>query len=326
MSEPLVSVKMLTYNHAPYIAQAIEGVLMQKTTFPFELVIGEDCSTDGTREIVFDYAKRYPDIIRVVTSEQNVGAKKNSARVNEVLRGKYIAWCEGDDYWHRDDKLQIQVDYLEKNLDYGVVCSDFDQYYVNTGKLIKDYLRTTKSNLSACPTINDILSNRAGILTCTVLARRDLVEKVIASDDHLFKSDYFKMGDTQLWAEFSMVCKIHRLSETLATYQILEESATQSRSPEKKLEFLISNAEMCIYLCEKYKLPDAIRLPHESCFRRRCLRLAFLKKSPQLAQSVLEKYKTLSLKEWVWYWGATNSTLRWPVLLFLKVFMNNRYV
>ena len=91
-NEPLVSVKMLTYNHEPYIAKAIECVLAQKTNFAFELVIGEDCSTDGTREIVFDYAQRFPEIIRVITSDQNVGMKKNSKRVNAALRGKYIAW------------------------------------------------------------------------------------------------------------------------------------------------------------------------------------------------------------------------------------------
>ena len=68
---PLVSGKMITYNHEPYIAQAIEGVLIQETGFPIELVIGEDCLTDGTREIVFDYQRKYPDIIRVVTSEKN---------------------------------------------------------------------------------------------------------------------------------------------------------------------------------------------------------------------------------------------------------------
>lgn len=88
MPEPLVSVKMITYNHAPYIAQAIEGVLMQKTNFLFELVIGEDCSTDGTREIVFEYQKKYPDIIRVITSEHNVGVKKKWLPHHESLPGK----------------------------------------------------------------------------------------------------------------------------------------------------------------------------------------------------------------------------------------------
>ena len=88
MTVPLVSVKMITYNHAPFIAQAIEGVLQQKTNFPFELIIGEDCSTDGTREIVFEYQKKYPDIIRVITSDKNVGAKKNGIRTMKAVSGE----------------------------------------------------------------------------------------------------------------------------------------------------------------------------------------------------------------------------------------------
>ncbi len=88
MPAPLVSVKMVTYNHAPFIAQAIEGVLQQKTKFPFELVIGEDCSTDGTRELVFEYQKKHPDIIRVVTSDENVGMKKNGLARFSGLSGK----------------------------------------------------------------------------------------------------------------------------------------------------------------------------------------------------------------------------------------------
>jgi len=115
--EPVVSVFMITYNHEAFIAQAIEGVLIQETDFPIELVIGEDCSTDRTREIVLDYQKKYPDLIRVVISEKNVGAKKNGARVGKLLRGKYVAVCEGDDYWNDPLKLQKQVSLLERNPD-----------------------------------------------------------------------------------------------------------------------------------------------------------------------------------------------------------------
>jgi glycosyltransferase involved in cell wall biosynthesis len=118
---PLVSARTITYNHAPYIKQCIEGVLMQKTTFPFEYIIGEDCSTDGTREIVLEYAQNHPDIIRVITSDANVGGNENSKRSLSACRGKYLASCEGDDYWTDPLKLQKQVDFLEAHLEY-VMC------------------------------------------------------------------------------------------------------------------------------------------------------------------------------------------------------------
>jgi glycosyltransferase involved in cell wall biosynthesis len=113
MKQPLVSVRVVTYNHEKYIQQCLEGILMQRTDFPFEIVIGEDCSTDHTQEIVFDYEKRFPEIIRVITSEKNVGGMQNIIRVHQACSGKYIANCEGDDYWIDPLKLQKQVDFME---------------------------------------------------------------------------------------------------------------------------------------------------------------------------------------------------------------------
>lgn len=113
--KPMVTVRTSTYQHGLYIKDCIEGVLMQKTEFPIEFVIGEDFSTDGTREIVFDYAEKYPDIIRVITADYNVGSKANGGRCKRAARGKYMATCEGDDYWTDPLKLQKQVDFMEEN-------------------------------------------------------------------------------------------------------------------------------------------------------------------------------------------------------------------
>ncbi|TVQ45483.1 MAG: glycosyltransferase [Saprospirales bacterium] len=113
--EPLVTVRTSTYQHSKYIEQCIQGVLNQKTSFPVEYIIGEDFSTDGTREIVCSYAKKYPDRIRVVISDRNEGVRGNGWRCKVRARGKYIALCEGDDYWSDPLKLQKQVDYLEQN-------------------------------------------------------------------------------------------------------------------------------------------------------------------------------------------------------------------
>lgn len=115
---PLVSVHMITYNHEKFIAQAIEGVLMQRTNFPFELIIGEDCSTDRTREIVVDYANRHPDIVRPILHDNNVGMMRNMKICLQACSGKYTAICEGDDYWIDPLKLQKQVDFLENNPSY----------------------------------------------------------------------------------------------------------------------------------------------------------------------------------------------------------------
>ncbi len=112
-----VSVCMISYNHEQYIAQAIESILMQQTKFDFELVIGEDCSTDNTREICVAYQNNYPDKIRLLLPEKNLGMHKNFFETLQAARGEYIAFCEGDDYWIDPLKLQKQVDFLDANPD-----------------------------------------------------------------------------------------------------------------------------------------------------------------------------------------------------------------
>lgn len=118
VNKPLVSALMITYNHEPYIGQAIEGVLMQRTDFPIELVIGEDCSTDRTREICLKYQQKHPDIIRLLLNETNIGMMPNFVQTLQACQGKYIALCEGDDYWTDPYKLHKQVDFLERDSDF----------------------------------------------------------------------------------------------------------------------------------------------------------------------------------------------------------------
>ncbi len=324
MNQPLVSVKMITYNHAPYIAQAIESVLMQKTDFPFELVIGEDCSTDETRRIVFDYAERYPETIRVITSDANVGMHQNSHRTAKACQGKYIAYCEGDDYWHHPDKLQKQVDYLEQHPEYGLVCSDYDLVDTRTNTIIEAYGRASGKTGLHEPQIVDIVSGNACVQTLTVVARRELVATVEEADPFLHSSGHFMMGDTQLWAEISLISKIHFMAHSLAVHQIIEESATRSREKWKELSFRLNGAEMCLYLCRKHKLPEYVKKIHEKNRRRISLRLAFVMNKPDLAVTVRKECDHLTGKEWLLYQGGTNRFMRPVVLLLQYLFQRSR--
>ena len=128
MDNPLVSVLIITYNHEKYIAKAIESVLMQNTDFGYEILIGEDDSSDNTRQICKEYAAKYPDEIRLFLNDRkNViyieGQPPGLTNIVNLLKkasGKYIAICEGDDYWTDPHKLQKQVDFLEKNSDYVI--------------------------------------------------------------------------------------------------------------------------------------------------------------------------------------------------------------
>ena len=307
MTAPLVSVKMITYNHAPFIVQAIEGVLQQKTNFPFELVIGEDCSTDGTREIVFAYQRRYPDIIRIITSDSNVGMKTNGLRTRKACRGKYVAVCEGDDWWQHPLKLQKQVDYLETHPDCGMVHSNYDVYHESSKVLTKDYMNYRKFEVPQKPDIIDIIVRcriSFRIQACTAIFRNALCEEIIESDPYLHQSGHFLMGDTQLWAELAIKSGIAYIPESLATYRLLDESASRSKDRKKSWRFEQSDCEMKLYLCDKYDLSKGIRRERELAWCKHSLRLAFHEGKASLAQEVKEKKGSLTLREWFLYVGA----------------------
>jgi glycosyltransferase involved in cell wall biosynthesis len=311
MTEPLVSVSMITYNHAPYISMAIEGVLQQKVNFPIELVIGEDCSTDGTQEIVAEYQKKYPDIIRVITSAKNVGMKKNGLRTFKACQGKYIAFCEGDDYWQNPCKLQKQVDYFEGHPECGLVYSSYDVYHVKSKKKIKDFIKYRKRKLPENPSIADIVEGKGVTLTCTAMVRRILCEQIIESDPYLHKSGHFLMGDTQLWAELAAMARLYYIPESLATHIITEESATRSRDIGKVLRFEMSGAELQLYLCNKHNLPQRLRDQYEINFAECSLRIAVHERNRELAEEIRKKKKTFTLKEWIRYYGAKNIAIHY---------------
>lgn len=136
-TSPLVSVLVTPYNQQAYIRQTLESILMQKCTFEFEVVIGEDCSSDGTREICLEYASKYPNQIVLCLNEHNKGLIDNYFDVFLKAKGTYIADCGGDDYWLTDSKLQEQVDILESHTDVSLVAGNWQLYDQKRGTFHK---------------------------------------------------------------------------------------------------------------------------------------------------------------------------------------------
>jgi len=186
-NNPVVSVCCITYNHEKYINEAIDSFLMQETDFPFEIVIGEDCSTDNTRKIVEKYKEMYPNIIKLIVSENNVGAQANFQRTNEACIGEYMALCEGDDYWTDKNKLQIQKDFLESNPEYIICYTDVEAF--NENGIIQDYIGGATKDLTA-----DELKKATPINTLTTMYRNIMKDKFSAE----FKAS--KYGDLFIWS------------------------------------------------------------------------------------------------------------------------------
>ena len=168
MKVPIVSVHMITYNHDKYIAQAIEGVLMQKTTFPIDLIISDDCSVDGTANIIREYEKKYPEIVKPIYREKNIGSKKNWVDTFNYCKGKYISLCEGDDYWTDSYKLQKQVDFLEATPDFSICSHNVLVKYEGQNKQSKEWLGAAHKEIM---TIEDLISEGSGGATNSLVFR-----------------------------------------------------------------------------------------------------------------------------------------------------------
>ena len=169
-----VSVSITAYDHEPYIAQAIEGALAQETDFDFEVVVGDDCSTDGTREVILDLARRHPGRIRTIFPDKNYGdgGKRVFLETIRACRGRYIATMDGDDYWTSPRKLQLQVDLLESHPDCSMCFHDVLKVYDDGSRPPSRYNGPASKRLW---TLDDTLE-RCFVAACSPLFRREVLD------------------------------------------------------------------------------------------------------------------------------------------------------
>lgn len=243
----LVSVGVITFNHEKYIAQALESVMMQKTRFKFEVIVGEDCSTDNTRAIVRKYECRYPEIIKPIYQAKNVGALRNLFEFTfPQCKGKFLAYLEGDDYWTDPYKLQRQVDFLEANPDYGLIYSKARVFIQNKGKF-GGYLGIKKE--SFC----ELLLGDT-IPTLTICIRRDLMTQYYKEiKDELGN---WKKSDFPIWLNFAYYSKIRFEDNVTAVYRVLDSSASHFRDFTGKAAFHLDTYNIAIHYFRKFNCND----------------------------------------------------------------------
>ena len=173
-STPLVSIQCWAYNQEQYIAQTLNGFLMQETEYPFEVVIHDDASMDSTADIIREYEEKYPKIIRPIYEIENQYSKHDGSLIrimNKACYGKYIAFCEGDDYWIEPSKLQTQVKWMEDHPEYTMCCSDAD--IVSSKKT-----NWTRYSEDCDISVSDmILGGGLWVQTCTTLYKSEIIRE-----------------------------------------------------------------------------------------------------------------------------------------------------
>lgn len=176
MDEIQVTIRCFTFNHERFIRQCLEGFVMQKADFRFEAIVHDDASTDNTAAIIREYAEKYPDIIKPIYETENQYSKHDGSLtriMNAHTRGKYIAMCEGDDYWTDPYKLQKQVDFLESHPDYVMCSSRFDKYWQESGLLEED---PDKKFKGADYDLQNLIGGKWLTQTLTVMYRRSALD------------------------------------------------------------------------------------------------------------------------------------------------------
>ncbi len=217
--KPLVTISCITYNHEPYLRDALEGFVMQQTDFPFAAVVHEDASTDGTAAVLREYAERYPDIILPIYENENQYSKKDGAlnRIMSTARtatgAKYIAMCEGDDYWTDPLKLQKQVDFLESHPDYTMCFHNAIKHYENSEKPDKLVANLETREYQAVE-----FALKSFTPTASILFRKSVIEsnyyKSISTNKHIY------VGDEPLFFTCLSLGKAYCLKQPMSVYRI----------------------------------------------------------------------------------------------------------
>ena len=215
-SNILVSVIVPTYNHQKYIQQCLQGIVAQQTNFNFEIIVGDDFSTDSNREKVMEVAIKHPDKFKILFHNKNLGPKEfpgknNSIECVRAATGKYLAFCEGDDYWTDKNKLQKQADFLEQNPDYNLC---YHKVAVTTENEEMVFNAADEGAPKDTTTIKDLLANGNYIHTPSVFYRNPFVKD--------FPDWYYKMsaGDFALYLLAVKDKKIKFLPEAMAVYHV----------------------------------------------------------------------------------------------------------
>jgi len=307
IKKPLISIVCITYNQENLIAQTIEGFLNQKTRYGFEIIIGDDCSTDTTGGIISVYGEKHPEIIKIISDDHNVGMIQNFVRCVETAEGKYIAYCDGDDYWIREDKLEKQVDFLETNVEYGLVYTDYHYFYEASNFYIKNADR--KFRFPETANFQNLLFYTQ-ICTSTVLFRKSLYDSFKETEDfNLLKTKY--CGDTIMWLNFSCNIQFKFLPESTIVRRFYTESGSRSQLVGKMLQYYKDRFDVSIYFANKTKCDKIILNKIHEFYYRQCLVYLNRKNETRKAAEFYELLKTYKLNK------LSDRLFRIPYFLFI---------
>ena len=254
--EEMISVVVVTYNQAETIGRTLDSILMQQCHVPFEIVIGEDCSTDDTRAICQAYAEKHPDIIRLICNERNKGLVDNYFDCLLACRGKYIADCAGDDFWIDPQKLEKEVTVMENHPEVTMVITNWQYYNEHTRKTTPSQQRQHAPITPGKDLLQAIITQQSMSVfhLCTALYRTDVFRKAYEEDTDLFRNKTYVSEDMQIAISMALHGDIAYLPDVTLNYSLGSGSISNITDSEKAFRFVQRSTELICYLANKHHL------------------------------------------------------------------------
>lgn len=233
-----VSVCVIAYNQEDTIRETLDSILQQKANIQFEVIIGNDCSTDRTKDICEEYVRKYPSQVRLFNQPVNLGLMRNYDFVTLQVRGKYFGVCAGDDFWHNDRKIQLQYDYMQAHPKCGLVHSGCNILDVRTN-VTKECIAETSQSYTFR---ENLFENRVYALTS--FYRTDIFRSFVSINKYIELG--FTIEDYPSLLDISFISEIGYIPESLATYRYIEDTISRPKDVSKHIDhtknvFLIKN-------------------------------------------------------------------------------------
>ena len=241
----LISTIIPSYNRADTVGQTIESILAQVVDADMEIVIGDDCSTDNAREVLLAYKEKYPDIIRLIFHEQNVGLGANWATCVKACKGKYICNCDNDDYWHNPHKLQLQLDYMESHPESNICITNHRTHNRTTGEIKEVTIHIDHTDIQ-----RTMWNGGNNLCNATIMYRADFMKAHLDLDEFIKRR--LSLQDWPAWVILTAYTDTDELPEFTATVGMETVSITRPDSVEKYAMRLERDREICRYLGELF--------------------------------------------------------------------------
>ncbi|RCR67619.1 glycosyltransferase [Larkinella punicea] len=313
----VVSVIVLTYQSELYIHDTIYSILNQQSSYPFEVVISDDNSTDYTLEILSSFIGKYSNIF-IYKNNDRRGIISNFKNAINNCTGSYICYCGHDDYWHNKKKMQIQVDFLMSNKDYGLVYTDFDILNSKTNKIIKNYNTYLNNDISRNISTQELINNY-NICSCTPCFRKDVFDKFVPINN--FVENDFPVEDWCTYLVISIYSKIMYLAISTATFRVGHISESNSQDIAKTEDYMEKHEKMYKYFLDNF--PLIFRFPgfkEQKIYKYKAL----LSTSWHVCNFEKAKYYSIKLSQ-LDYYSLKTTLARFPLSFYIFYLIKKIY-